>query len=140
MSFFSTISCRRSGLSLLWSRFIFQSDGKAGGALVDFQVARPAEKWSCWVALSFLSERRQGPLNSRRFFSVSVGIFLVDFGFGLPRKYFQGILGWPGRQFSNTRNFHFSGLRKTCVCSLLLRSWIFFVAIFNQVGSTLGFE
>ena len=33
-----------------------------------------------WLCLS-PSERRQGPLNTRRFFSVSVGVILAEFGF-----------------------------------------------------------
>ena len=35
-------------------------------------------------------------------------------GFGLSRRYFQGILGWPGRQFSNTRNFIFLVCEHVC--------------------------
>ena len=87
-----------------------------------------------WLCLS-PSERRQGPLNTRRFFFVSVGIILAEFGFDLPRRYFQGILGWPGRQFSNARNFICcSCLRMSFVGPFLMKSWSFFLTILCQVG------
>ena len=82
--------------------------------------------------------RRRGWLRYRRCFSVSVGIS-GRIGFGLSRKYSEGILGWPGRQFPNTRNFPFFRFAEDMRLFIGDEGLEFFVAIFSQVGYTLGF-
>ena len=52
---------------------------------------------------------------------------------------FEGILGWPGRQFPNTRNFPFFRFAEDMRLFIGVEGLDFFVAIFSQVGYTLGF-